>query len=198
MSTSTPNKTQNGLSRRTFLQSSSLTVAFSLVPVLPGMAQAPAKPVLPGALNNNRMLDGWLRINPNGTVTMCTGKVEIGQGILTALSQIVADELDVGVQRLVVISGHTGVTPNEGMTAGSLSIQDSGTALRFACAEARSLLLEAAALQLQTQAYSLTVRDGNIFTADGVQRTSYWSLTNAPSLQREASAKVAPKPSSQH
>jgi CO/xanthine dehydrogenase Mo-binding subunit len=198
MSTSTPNKTASGLSRRTFLQSSSLTVAFSLVPVLPGMAQAPAKPVLPGALNNNRMLDGWLRINPNGTVTMCTGKVEIGQGILTALSQIVADELDVGVQRLVVISGHTGVTPNEGMTAGSLSIQDSGTALRFACAEARSLLLEAAALQLQTQAYSLTVRDGNIFTADGVQRTSYWSLTNAPSLQREASAKVTPKPSSQH
>jgi CO/xanthine dehydrogenase Mo-binding subunit len=198
MTTTTLPKISNGLSRRRFLTTSSLTVAFSLVPAMPGMAQAPARRTLPGSMNGNRQLDGWLRINPNGTVTMCTGKVELGQGILTALSQIVADELDVGLARLQIISGHTGITPNEGMTAGSLSIQDSGTALRFACAEARSLLLEAAAIQLQTKASSLTVQDGNIFTSDGAQRLSYWNLAQAPSLQREATAKFAPKPSSQH
>ena len=77
-------------------------------------------------------------------VTMCTGKIELGQGILTALTQIVSDELDVDLKRLEVISGDTSRTPNEGVTSGSLSIQDSGTALRFACAEASGLLLQAA------------------------------------------------------
>lgn len=76
------------------------------------------------------MLDGWLRINTDGTVTIFTGKVELGQGILTALRKIVSDELDVDFSRLKVISGHAGITPNEGFTAGSLSVQDSGTALR--------------------------------------------------------------------
>mgnify|MGYP003385742680 CR=1 FL=1 len=192
-------RTSHGLSRRQFLQSTSLTVAFSLAPLAPGMAQAPApaKPPLPGSLNANRMLNGWLRINANGSVTMCTGKIELGQGILTALTQIVSDELDVDLKRLEVISGNTALTPNEGMTAGSLSIQDSGTALRFACAEARGLLLQAAAAQLGVATAELSVSDGRITAASGGS-TSYWVLTSDALLQREATARTAPKPSSQH
>ena len=91
------------------------------------------------------MLDGWLGINRDGSITVFTGKIELGQGILTALSQIVADELDVDLKRIRVVSGDTSRTPNEGVTAGSLSLQDSGTALRFACAEAREMLMQAAA-----------------------------------------------------
>ena len=94
------------------------------------------------------MLDAWLRIAPNGTVTIFTGKIELGQGIGTALSQIAADELDVDLARIDVVSGDTARTPNEGQTAGSLSVEQSGTALRFACAEARDLLLTAAAAKL--------------------------------------------------
>ena len=187
----------HGLSRRQFLTSSSLTVAFSLAPLSPSSAQAPAQPALPGSLNTNRMLDGWLRINANGSVTMCSGKIELGQGILTALSQIVSDELDVDLKRLEIISGHTALTPNEGMTAGSLSIQDSGTALRFACAEARGLLLQAAAAKLGVAVTELSVNDGRI-TAAGGAATSYWELTSDTLLKREATAKTAPKPSSQH
>lgn len=186
-----------GLSRRSFLQSSALTISFSLTPLALGQSPAPARAVLPGSLNNNRMLDAWLRIHPNGKITMCSGKIELGQGILTALSQIVSDELDVDLKRLEIISGHTGLTPNEGMTAGSLSIQDSGTALRFACAEARGLLLAAAADKLGVAAGVLSVSDGRISAPNGAA-TSYWELTSESLLKREASAKTAPKPSSQH
>ena len=76
------------------------------------------------------MLDAWLRINPDGSATVFTGKVELGQGIVTALAQIAAEELDLPLGRIKMISGDTGQTPNEGQTAGSQSIEASGTALR--------------------------------------------------------------------
>ena len=186
-------------SRRSFLKAGSLTVAFSFAPFIPVAAQAPAQAVLPGSLNSNRMLDGWLRINANGTVTMFTGKVELGQGILTALTQMVSDELDVDIKRLQVVSGNTALTPNEGVTAGSLSVQDSGTALRFACAEARGLLLQAAASKLGVTAADLSVSDGTISSkASSVVRTSYWEVIDQTMLKREASGKTLPKPSSQY
>lgn len=188
--------------RRTFLHATSLTVAFSLTGLAPLAAQDAARPVLPGSLNGNRMLNGWLRINANGTVTMFTGKVELGQGILTALTQIVADELDVDLKRLEVVSGDTALTPNEGVTAGSLSIQDSGTALRFACAEARGLMLQAAAARFGVPAADLVVRDGLITRTSGgagaAAQASYWELTSVAMLQREALAKTPLKPVSEH
>jgi nicotinate dehydrogenase subunit B len=186
------------MNRRVFLKAGSLTVAFTLSAALPLSAQTPSKPLLPGSLNANRMLDAWLRINPNGTVTMFTGKVELGQGILTALTQIVADELDVDLKRLQVISGDTALAPNEGTTAGSLSVQDSGGALRFACAEARGLLLQAAALKLGVAADSLRVQDGNITGAASAAKITYWDVASDVSLKREANAQTAPKPSKSH
>ena len=184
--------------RRGFLKAGALTVAFSLSPFNPIAAQGSAQAVLPGSLNSNRMLDGWLRINRNGTVTVFTGKVELGQGILTALSQIVSDELDVDVKRLKIISGDTALTPNEGVTSGSLSIQDSGTALRFACSEARGLLLQSAAAKLGVGVADLSVSDGAISQTGAGGGTSYWALTSSVMLKREATARTAPKPSSQH
>ena len=77
---------------------------------------------MPVSLRRNPNLGGWLRINADGSVTVFTGKVELGQGILTALSQIVADELDVDLARIRMVSGDTSRTPNEGYTAGSVSI----------------------------------------------------------------------------
>src|ERR1044071_490092 len=103
---------------------------------------------LPGSLETNRSLDQWLTINADGTVTVRPGKVEIGQGILTALIQMVAEELDVAVERIRLVPAAPTVSPNEGVTSGSRSIQDSGIALRFAAAEARELLLARAAQKL--------------------------------------------------
>ena len=106
------------------------------------------------------MLNAWLRIDADGTVTIFTGKIELGQGIGTALAQIAADELDVDLKRIRMVHGDTALTPNEGQTAGSLSVENSGTAVRFACAEAREMLLSAAAAKLGTQ--DLKVVDGTI------------------------------------
>ena len=111
--------------RREFLkQSGALVVGFSLASA--GLAQQLApRPALPGSLNNNRLLDGWLRINADGTVTVFTGKVELGQGILTALAQIAAEELDIAYERVEMISADTSRSPDEGMTAGSQSVENS-------------------------------------------------------------------------
>src|SRR5918992_980188 len=72
------------------------------------------KPTFPGSLNANRMLNAWRRVNADGTVTAYTGKVELGQGILTALRQIAAEELDLPYEKVTLISGDTDTVPNEG------------------------------------------------------------------------------------
>jgi nicotinate dehydrogenase subunit B len=178
-------------SRRDFLKASGgLVIGFALAPSL-GYAQDRPAP-LPGSLNANRMLDSWLRIDPNGTVTIFTGKIELGQGIGTALAQIAADELDVEMKRIEIVAGDTARTPNEGQTAGSLSVEQSGTALRFACAEARHILVSAAAEKLSVPAAELVVNDGTVSTPSGATST-YWQLAGDANLKREATAKVKPK-----
>src|SRR5262245_41349020 len=106
----------NAISRRNFAAGlGALTLAFTLVPrhafAQQPAAQQPAR--LPGSLDNNRLLDAWIRIGADGDATVCTGKVELGQGIVTALAQIAAEELDLPLERVRMISGDTGKTPNE-------------------------------------------------------------------------------------
>src|ERR1700686_1438785 len=133
------------LSRREFAAAlGGIVVSFGLAPRLALGQQA----TLPGSLAGNPMLDAWLRINPDGTPTVFTGKVELGQGIVTALAQIAAEELALPLARVHMISGDTARTPNEGVTSGSQSIEYSGTALRLAGAEVRAILREAAAKKL--------------------------------------------------
>jgi CO/xanthine dehydrogenase Mo-binding subunit len=91
------------------------------------------------------MLDAWIRIDAQGEITVFTGKAELGQGIKTALIQVAANELDVPSGQVRLITADTERTPNEGVTAGSHSMQDSGTAILYAAANARMLLAEAAA-----------------------------------------------------
>ncbi len=185
------------ISRRSFAKGlGGIVLAFSLDPSeLLAQAQAPAR--LPGSLQGNRNLDAWLRINADGTATVFTGKVELGQGILTSLAQIAAEELDLPLARLTMISGDTGQTPNEGMTAGSQSIENSGLALRMAGAEVRAILVDLAAKKLGAAADTLKVANGTITAADG-RKVSYGELAAEVDLKREASAKVAPKPVASH
>jgi len=157
---------------------------------------APARK-LPGNLNTNRRLDRWLRINRDGTVTVFPGKVEIGQGILTALAQIVAEELDVTYGRIRLAPADTTYSPNEGMTSGSQSITDGGVALRYAAAEARDLLLQRAAARLGVSLEQLSVADG-VVTARSGRNVTYWDLASDDLLAREATAEIAPKPASLH
>ena len=157
---------------------------------------APAK--LPGTLNTNRRLGQWLRFDSGQTVTIFTGKVEIGQGVVTALAQIAAEELDVTLAQVHMVSGDTALTPDEGHTSGSRSIDEGGSALRYACAEARQLLLQEAAKRLDIPADKLTVEDGVITGFDRIRKLSYWELPHAELLDREATASVKPKPVARH
>src|SRR4051794_15371903 len=171
-------------SRRDFLKTGgALVIAFSFGEAIP---QAPSR--LPGSLNGNRLLNAWLRIDPDGSVTIFTGKIELGQGIGTAITQIAADELDVDLKRINIIHGDTALTPNEGQTAGSQSVQDSGTAVRFACAEAREILLGAASAKLGAPASELKVADGVINGS-----LTYWQLAGDIDLKKEASGKAKTK-----
>ena len=89
-----------------------------------------AAPTLPFSLAANPRLSSWIKFAGDGQVTVSPGKVEIGQGIVTALAQIAADELDVDIGRVQMVRATTAASPNEGVTSGSLSIQHSGRALR--------------------------------------------------------------------
>jgi len=142
-------------------------------------------PKLPISLAANPRLSSWVRFTDEGRVAISPGKVEIGQGIVTALAQIAADELDVDISRVEMIRTSTAASPNEGVTSGSLSIQQSGRALRHACADVRQRFLAAASERLGVDASLLNIDDGTI-SGPGNVRTSYWELTGDVSLDHDA------------
>jgi CO/xanthine dehydrogenase Mo-binding subunit len=148
---------------------------------------------LPGSLRVNRRLAQWLKFHSAGYVEVFSGKVEIGQGILTALAQIVAEELDVSLAKVRMVPASTARSPDEAVTSGSRSIEESGTALRHACAEARAIYLSAAAARLAAPVESLCIVDGDIVAANA-GRTSYWELVDDQLLEREATGQITPKP----
>ena len=156
-------------------------------------ANQDASPDLRGNLRSNPVLSKWVRLRPEGVVEIHPGKVEIGQGILTALAQLAADELDVALERIRLVPANTVSNPNEGMTSGSMSIQDSGMAVRQACAEARAIFLAAAAERLGVPAETLTVEDG-IIRGQGNLSVSYFDMAEDGLLDRKATGAVAPKP----
>jgi nicotinate dehydrogenase subunit B len=147
---------------------------------------------LPMSLAANPKLSSWLKFSSDGRVTISPGKVEIGQGIVTALAQIAADELDVEIGRVQMVRASTAASPNEGVTSGSLSIQQSGRALRHACADVRRIFLAAASDRLGVGIDALGIEDGTI-SGPGNVRTSYWELATEVSLDRDATPSVAPK-----
>jgi nicotinate dehydrogenase subunit B len=149
---------------------------------------------LPLSLGKNRRMEGWIRRDPDNSVVVFTGKAELGQGILTALAQIAAEELDVDVGRIRMVSADTSRGPDEQYTFGSQSIEQSGGATRAACAEARAILLEAAARRFQLQETELKVIAGTVFAADD-RRATYWEVASGEPeiLRREITGSVQPK-----
>ena len=149
---------------------------------------------LPRPLQMNPRLDRWIAINSDDTVTVRTGKSELGQGIKTALTLIAADELDVDPSRVRVETADTRSSPNEFITAGSMSVETSGAALRQACAQARSILLARASEALGIDAARLTVDEGEI-TGPGANRSvSYWELMAGEEFGVEVEESVTEKP----
>ena len=157
--------------------------------------KTPSTPKLPVSLAANPKLSSWVRFASDGHVAVSSGKVEIGQGIVTALAQIAADELDVDIARVRMVRASTAGSPNEGVTSGSLSVQQSGRAIRQACADIRQIFLTAAAERLGVGPEALDISDGTI-SGPGNVSTSYWELAGEISLDRDATASAQPKQSS--
>lgn len=147
---------------------------------------------LPASLKANPRLSQWLRIQEDGTVLVRSGKVELGQGIATALAQLVAGELGVALERIRMVPANTLLSPDEGVTAGSLSVQESGAALRQVCVEARAIFLQAAAQRLGVSPDAFEVSDGRFQVCGSDQHSSYWALAHAGLLKCEVSGRLRP------
>ena len=160
------------------------------------MTDAP-KP-LPGTLAKDPALDSWIAIHRDGTVTVKTGKVEIGQGIKTAVAIVAAEELDVALGRIRVQTGDTALSPNERTTSGSKSMEESAVAVRQAAAECRHHLLALAAEALGVPAADLSVEDGTVRGPRTNRQTDYWTLMGDKPFARDATGAVAPKAPARH
>jgi len=182
--------------RRRFLATGSLTVSFALVPGAAALAQrqtedaAPTAAAgaarLPGNLSSTPLLDSWIRIDADGAITVYTGKAELGTGIRTAFIQIAAEELQVAPAAISLVTADTGLTPNEGYTAGSHSTADSGTAILNAAAQVRELLLASAAQKLGLEAGALEIRDGGVIAAPDGRTLDFGQAVEGLDLHRNA------------
>ena len=149
-----------------------------------GGQQSGAARALPGSLKTSPFLDSWIRIDANGSISVLTGKAELGQGIKTALLQVAAEELDIALPSLTIITADTARTANEGYTSGSHSMQDSGTAIQNAAAQVRALLIAQAASRFALRRrISLTTENGSVLAPDG-RRLSYGDLVAAGDASR--------------
>lgn len=151
-------------------------------------------PQRPGSLHTHPRLSQWLRLQPPGQVQVFTGKAELGQGILSALRLLAAEELDVALEQVQICPASTAQGPDEGVTSGSLSIQDSGGAIRHACAEVRALALARAAERSGVACERMTVQDGRFLGPDGALLGDYWSMLTAQDLDTDYQGLQAPKP----
>jgi CO/xanthine dehydrogenase Mo-binding subunit len=173
--------------RQVIAGAGALIVSFSLSDALAQEHEAAGAPKPPGSLATSPYLDAWIRIDADG-ITAFTGKAELGQGFKTAFQQIAAEELDVPFEAIKVVTADTGRTANEGYTAGSHSMQDSGTAILNAAAQVRGLLIAEAARRLDLPAENLRTENGAVVAPDG-QRLGYGDLAASDMLHVQAQVK---------
>jgi CO/xanthine dehydrogenase Mo-binding subunit len=177
--------------RRVLAGSGALIVSFSLADAFAQTPAAPAAappPNLPGSLKGAPFLDSWIRIDADGSITVFTGKAELGQGVKTALQQIAAEQLDVPFESLKLVTADTGRTANEGYTSGSQSMQNSGTAILNAAAQVRALLVAEVARRLDLGEENLRTENGAVIAPDG-RRFGYGDLVGADMLHVQAQPK---------
>ncbi len=195
------------VSRRTVLAGSgALILSFSssgeLLAQDPPSPQAPppgpsAPPALPGSLKQTPFLDSWIRVDADGSITVFTGKAELGQGIKTALLQVAAEQLDADFGKLSLVTADTGRTANEGYTAGSHSMQDSGTAIMNAAAQVRQILIAEAAARSGLPNDQMKTENATVIAPNG-NRYAYGDLVKDQMLHVQASPQSVLKDPSQY
>ncbi len=182
------------MTRRTFLKTGGAVVVGLGVPQLRARAAfAQTTPSADGFLGKTVALDqvdGFLAIHADGTVTLFSGKVDLGTGARAALRQMAAEELEVPIERIAMIEGDTALTPDQGATAGSAGVTRGGLQIRQAAATARQALLERAAKRLGRPAGDLEVTDGVVRPKGGGTGVSYAELVGDQRLNLAADPKA--------
>src|SRR5213594_3613025 len=183
----------NRINRRTFLKTSgALVVTFSLAP------ESVFSQRLDGASSNQ--VDGWLSINADGSVTAFTGKCELGHGLYTAQTQLVAEELSVPFDRVKLVQCDTALTPDQGTTSGAQSHPTNFNkgALALACATAREKLMEMASAGLGVGKDQLTVKDGIVSSrSDASKKVTYAELIGGKKFNLTLNPQAKRKPATQ-
>ena len=151
---------------------------------------------LPLSIQTNRRLEKWLRFGPDRTVRLAVGKVEIGQGVLIALTQIAAEELDIALDRFSILAGDTADAPDEGSTSSSQSIEVSGRSVRLVSAELRARVVGRLAQRLNCSPEDITVDDG-VFLHDAEPTGhDYWNFASDVDFAAAIEGTATPKPPS--
>jgi CO/xanthine dehydrogenase Mo-binding subunit len=172
-------------SRRDFIRTTGyLTIGFYLGSHV-SACDPPPRQELPGSLRENPRINAWLEIMADGRVRVLTGKIELGQGIRTAVAQVAAEELDLKMSQVDVLIAETGRTPDEGYTAGSNSIEASAMAIRYAAAAARQKLLALAAQKMNVPQTDLVFTQGKIIQKKGSRSISLSELLDGQQLTDE-------------
>lgn len=135
-----------------------------------------SRPQLPRSIQENPLLRQWVDFSRPGVARVFSAKVEIGQGILTALWQIAAEELRLELSRVEIVSGDTRCCPNESYTAGSMSIEVGGSAVRMACAQALAAIVERAAAMLAVDPARVGAEDGAVMLDGAPAGLDYWQV----------------------
>jgi nicotinate dehydrogenase subunit B len=148
---------------------------------------------LPLSIINNRRMSKWVAFQPDRTVKLAVGKVEIGQGVLTALTQIAAEELDVAIDRFTVVSGDTRDAPDEGSTSSSQSIEMSGRSVRLVTAELRTRIIDRLARRLNCSPSDIAVDDGAFLLDDEPTGHDYWNFAGDPDFVDDITGTARPK-----
>ncbi|MCF2490210.1 molybdopterin cofactor-binding domain-containing protein [Dyadobacter sp. CY347] len=177
--------------RREFLRGSGyLLMGFTLMPGL-GFTTEPDECYLPEQtlIADREAIDSWIRFDADGILTVLTGKMELGQGIRTALMQMAAEELDIDIKKVRIIIADTGQTQDERYTAGSGSIEGSGNAIRNAAAEARKYLMALAAKELGSNVAELSVKNGIVKSNKNQKTIAYKDLVKGKRFEAEVSEK---------
>jgi len=200
-------KAPGGVTRRRFLAASgALVVSFALPAAArtqaPSVADGSAAGYRPGPWADTvdqKQLDSWLAVLPDGSVVAGVGKIEAGMGISTALAQIVADELDVSLDKVTIHMGDTATTVDQRGTGSSNGIMKGGDALRKAGAQARHALVSMAAARLGVPAEQLEVEDGVVrVAADPGKSIAYGDLIGGKRFEMALDDKVATKEASRY
>ena len=153
---------------------------------------------LPGSMGRAKTVNAWLELLEDGTIRVLSGKVELGQGIRTAIQQVAAEELDMDLEKVQIHLAETGVTPNEGYTGASASIQNSAMSVRYAAATARQELLLLASKKLNTAVDNLLLYNGLVKSNQNKESLTFAEILDGEQIEKEVMLPIPIKDNREH